>query len=259
MTLHFKDLEEVVEGRHLGVEVADGHIIKCPATGKIKINMLDDDGNPLEVKLQDVIYVPGLSRRLISVTHFVHHGHHATFTKGITILKFAPSWATVFVVNNVKAAAFAADATVMEDEDNNANNYHEVPAFRNTAIPLQHKRLPLELLHACLGHWKCRTLLSTDEHQLWQDVIIRMSPETGCLSCGIATARSAAHNKEHHSGASWPREYIFLDIEHPITSTGLTPATTYPFYLIIVHAYLRYVRFYGIRNKSTKAVTTALQ
>jgi hypothetical protein len=55
------DLEDVMEGIHLRVEVADGHIIKCPATWKIHINMLDDNGNILEVKLQDVMYIPGLS------------------------------------------------------------------------------------------------------------------------------------------------------------------------------------------------------
>ncbi len=49
MTPRFADLEDVVEGRKLGVEVADGHIIKCPATGKIKIEMIDDDGNPIEL------------------------------------------------------------------------------------------------------------------------------------------------------------------------------------------------------------------
>jgi hypothetical protein len=96
----------------------------------------------------------------------------------------------------------------MENEDVNANNYHEVPAFRNAAILLQHKRLPLDLLHARLCHHKCRTLLSANEHQLWKDVTIRMSPETGCLSCGIATACSAVLYKEHHSGVSRPGEYI---------------------------------------------------
>ena len=70
-----------------------------------------------------------------------------------------------------------------------------------------------------------------------------MSPETGFLSCGIATARSAIHNKEHHSPATRPGKYIFLDIQHPITANGLTPATTYAFYLIIVDAYSRCIRF----------------
>jgi len=249
-------LEDVVEGKHLGVEVADGHIIKCPATGKIKIEMLDDDGNTLEVKLHDVMYVPGVSRRLFSITRFIHHGHHATFTKGTTVLQFTPSKATVSIAHATKAAVFAADSTVT---NNGSANYHEVPAFRSSANRSRQKRLPLELLHARLGHRKCRTLLSANEHQLWKDVSIRMSPETGCLSCGIATARSAACNTEHHSGASRPGKYIFLDIEHPITTAGLTTATTYPFYLIVVDAYSRYVHFYGLPNKSTKAVATALQ
>jgi transposase InsO family protein len=249
-------LEDVVEDKHLGVEVADGHIIKCPATGKIKIKMLDDENNPLEVTFHDVMYVPGLSRRLFSITRFVRHGHNATFTKGTTTLQFAPTMATVSIAHTTKATVFAADSTVM---NNSTLNYHEVPAFRSSVSRSRQKRLPLELLHARLGHRKCRTLLSANEHQLWKDVSIRMSPETGCLSCGIATARSAARNTEHHSGASQPGEYIFLDIEHPITTADLTTASTYPFYLIVVDAYSRYVRFYGLHNKSTKAVTTALQ
>lgn len=86
-----------------------------------------------------------------------------------------------------------------------------------------HKRLPLELVHAQLGHCQCCTLLAANKHQLWKNVTIRMSPETGCLSCGIATFKSTVRNKEHHSGASHPGEYVFLDIQHPITSTGLRP------------------------------------
>jgi hypothetical protein len=35
MTPCLADLEIMVQGKKLGVEVADGHIIKCPAVGKI--------------------------------------------------------------------------------------------------------------------------------------------------------------------------------------------------------------------------------
>jgi len=43
MTPHREDLYEAVEGQNLGVEVADGHIIRCSTTGKVKISMLDDN------------------------------------------------------------------------------------------------------------------------------------------------------------------------------------------------------------------------
>ncbi len=68
---------DVVEGQKLGVEVADGHVIKHSVTGNIKISMQDDNENWLNATLKEVMYVPGLSRHLFSVTKFAQHGHHA--------------------------------------------------------------------------------------------------------------------------------------------------------------------------------------
>ncbi len=55
MTPHWDYLFDEVEGKNLGVEVADGHVIKCSITGKIQLNMLDDNGNLLDAVLHDVI------------------------------------------------------------------------------------------------------------------------------------------------------------------------------------------------------------
>jgi hypothetical protein len=265
MTPCLADLEDVVEGRKLGVEVADGHIIKCPAAGKIRISMIDDDGNPIEAKLQDVMYIPGLNRRLFSITRFARHGHYAVFRNATTTPHFAPSWARVSLSTPHREQAFVANLTVTEQQEElseeNEGQYHPVPTYQNKESDAYYKRLPLELVHTRLGHSMCRTLLAANEHRLWKDTntIIRMAPETGCLSCGIATARAAVCNKEHHSGADYPGKYMFLDIQHPITSAGLTPKSTYKLYLIVVDAYSRFVRFYGLPDKSTKAVVEELQ
>jgi hypothetical protein len=72
----------VVEGQNLGVEVADSHIIKYSVTGKIQLRMLDDNGAPLEAVLHDVMYVPGLSRHLFSITRFAKRGHFAMICNG---------------------------------------------------------------------------------------------------------------------------------------------------------------------------------
>jgi translation initiation factor IF-1 len=61
VTPRLADLVDAVEGKNLGVEVADGHVIKCTTTGKIKVKMLDDNGDQLEVILTDMMYVPGLA------------------------------------------------------------------------------------------------------------------------------------------------------------------------------------------------------
>jgi hypothetical protein len=44
--------------------------------------------------------------------------------------------------------------------------------------------ISLELLHHHLGHHKCRTIA---DGEAWQDTTVCMSPEQGCITCGIST------------------------------------------------------------------------
>jgi hypothetical protein len=81
MTPHLADLVDAVKGQNLGVEVADSHVIKCTTTGKIKVRMLDDNGEQLDVTLMDIMYVPGLSQWLFSIAKFAHHGFHTMIKK----------------------------------------------------------------------------------------------------------------------------------------------------------------------------------
>jgi hypothetical protein len=90
MTPRRDDLFDAVEGQKLGVEVADGHIICCTTTGKVRISMTDDNGNPPEAKLHGCMYVLGLSRRLFSITRFANNGHRAAITKNAVTLFFGP-------------------------------------------------------------------------------------------------------------------------------------------------------------------------
>ncbi len=76
------DLFDAEDGQNLGVQVADVHIIKCTTTGKVRINMKDDNGHDLKAVLHEVMYVPGLNKRLLSLTKFADHGHYSKITKG---------------------------------------------------------------------------------------------------------------------------------------------------------------------------------
>jgi hypothetical protein len=95
MTPHHADLDDMVERQNLGIEVADGHIIKCSTTGKIKISMLDDRGDPIHAVLRDCMYVPGLSQRLFSVTKIAKNGHFATIKRNAITLYFGDSQSPV--------------------------------------------------------------------------------------------------------------------------------------------------------------------
>jgi hypothetical protein len=78
----------VEDVQNLGVEVADGYIIKCTTTGRVCINMKDDNGRDLKAVFHGVMYVPGFNKRLLSLTKFAGHGHYSTITKGAVTLYF---------------------------------------------------------------------------------------------------------------------------------------------------------------------------
>ena len=104
----------MVEGQNLGVEVANGHVIKCSITGKIRLNMTDDNDNTLNAVLHDVMYVPGLSRRLFSITRFACHGHYATIRSGSTTLYFGDQQSPVTLTCD-GSRPMAADATILQE------------------------------------------------------------------------------------------------------------------------------------------------
>jgi transposase InsO family protein len=253
MTPRRADLFDVVEGQNLGVEVADGHVIKCSITGKIHLQMTDDNGDALNAVLHDVMYVPGLSRRLFSITRFARHGHFATICSGSTTLYFGEQQSPVTLSSN-GSRPMAADVTVVSTE----KKAHAVPANRNHDHSANKRRTGLELLHQRLGHQKCRAILAASEHGVWADTMVRMGPEDECVSCEVSTARASNRNKEAHTGGNYPGEYVFLDILHPVVPVGLTKESTFPFSLILVDAYSRYACIYGIRDKSSSCVIDAL-
>jgi hypothetical protein len=244
----------VVEGQNLGVEVADGHVIQCSITGKIRLRMTDDNGDPLNAVLHDVMYVPGLSRRLFSITRFARHGHYATIRSGSTTLYFGERQSPVTLTSD-GSQPMAADATVLHDT---SSQRHRVPANRSHDHSANKKRIGLELIHQRLGHRKCRALLAASEHGVGADTMVRMGPEEECVSCEISTARATSRNKEAHTGANYPGEYVFMDILHPLVPVGLTKNSTFPFSLILVDAYSRYACIYGMLDKSSCCVIDTL-
>jgi hypothetical protein len=171
------DLFDVVERQNLGVKVADGHVTKCSTTGKIQLQMTDDNGNPLNAVLHDVMYIPGLSRRLFSITWFAKHRHYATIRNGSTTLYFGPQHSPVTLTSEGRQP-MAADVTVTSI----TAKPHLVLCSRNHDHSANKRRTALELVHQRLGHRKCRALLAASEHGVWADTVIRMVPEQECVS-----------------------------------------------------------------------------
>jgi len=137
---------------------------------------------------------------------------------------------------------------------------NSVPSMCNRDHSEQARKfLSLETLHNRLGHRKCRTLPAASEHNLWTGAGVLMTSEVGCLDCEITTIRATAHNKHPHTATTRAGEHFFLDIQYAVSPRGLTHATTFPNYLLIVDAYSRYSTLYGPAHKSSTDVITALK
>ena len=163
--------------------------------------MLDDRGDPIHAVLRDCMYVPGLSRRLFSVTKFAQNGHFATIKKNAITLYFGDNQSPVTLCSN-QADTLAADAKISAPIGKSDDTLSkQVPSSRHRDNSNK-KRISLELLHHRLGHRKCRTILAAADGDVWRDTTVRMSPEQGCVTCGISTIRATARNNHAHTTAS---------------------------------------------------------
>ena len=253
------DLFDVEDGQNLGVEVADGHIIKCTTTGKVRINMKDDNGHDLKAVLHGVMYVPGLNKRLLSLTKFADHGHYSKITKGAVILYFGEEEnpVTLPLVNGISFSYSAhSDASTANSLVTQGT---PVPSTKQLDRKRGKRRLTLELLHKRLGHRNCRCLLAASEQDVWADTTVRMATEEECVTCQISTIKAADKNKMPHTPMTKPRQTIFMDILHLQSGSHLTPDSTFAFLLIMVDAYSRFTKIYGLDDKTTASVIKTIR
>eukprot|EP00963_Diacronema_lutheri_P012506 scaffold1797_cov453-Pavlova_lutheri.AAC.1 len=70
---------------HTGhIEIADGSLLEAKAIGTVKLTLKDD--HQTKIELQNVVYVPGLSANLISVTCMTDNGASVRFNKGTCLI-----------------------------------------------------------------------------------------------------------------------------------------------------------------------------
>jgi hypothetical protein len=99
--------------------------------------MIDGDEKTLTKELQYVVYIPGISQRLFSITHFTKFGHYALFQDAAMILQFSPSWALITMMFPHKSFAFSAnlkntgEEQVVDKISSAKTEYHVIPEFRN--------------------------------------------------------------------------------------------------------------------------------
>ena len=107
------------------------------------------------------------------------------------------------------------------------------------------KEVSLGLLHHRLGNRSTRSLLAGDTANFWQDIELRIDPDSLYTSCQISTRKKKARSKTPLK-YNTPFKGLFIDIISGISSKSLTKYTTFDNYRLIVDAYSKIPKLYGI-------------
>ena len=119
------------------------------------------------------------------------------------------------------------------------------------------KKIPLEFLHQILGHRSTRSLIAGDTANAWEDVELRIDPEPFCTSCKISSMNKKARSKLPLKPKA-PFKWVFMDIIPSTAPKSLTNDTNFSNYLLIVDAYSKTPKIYGMENITTAEVMDKL-
>ena len=119
------------------------------------------------------------------------------------------------------------------------------------------KKISLELLRQILRHRSIRSLLAGDTDNVWEDLELRIHPDPFCTSCQISSMNKKARAKILLKPKA-PFKWIFMGIVPSTAPTRLTSDTTFSNYLLIVDAYSKILKLYGMDKITTEEVMDKL-
>ena len=96
-------------------------------------------------------------------------------------------------------------------------------------------------------------MLAGDTANVWEDVELRIGPETFCTSCQIYSINKKARSKIPLKPKALFK-WVFMDIIPSTAPKILTSDTTFSNYLLSVDAYSKIPKLYGMENITTEEV-----
>ena len=100
-------------------------------------------------------------------------------------------------------------------------------------------------------------MLAGDTANVWEYVEIRIYPDPFCISCQISSMNKKARSKIPLKPKA-PFKWVFMDIFPSTEPKSLTNDTTFSNYLLIVDAYFKIPKLYGMEKITTEEVMDKL-
>ena len=119
------------------------------------------------------------------------------------------------------------------------------------------KKIALKLLHQRIGHRSTRSLIAGDTANVWEDVELRIDPDPFCTTCQNKSMNKKAKSKIPLKPKA-PFKWGFMYIIPSTAPKILTSDNNISNYLLIVDAYSKIPKLYGMENITTEEVMDKL-
>ena len=205
--------------------------------------MFDDNGETFIATLYDVLLAPDLCDRLFSIIMLMNDGHTCLFHKGFCTVYFGAKEDNAVTLSH---SAHRKHAFTGKNQD--MSNKNKYPS---------RKKIALELLHQRLGHRSNRSLFAGDTTNVWEYVELRIYSEPFCTSCKISSMNKKDRSKIPLKPKA-PFKWVFMDIIPSTAPKSLTNDTNFKNYFLIVDAYSKIPKLYGMENIATAEVLDKL-
>ena len=108
-------------------------------------------------------------------------------------------------------------------------------------------------MHQILGHRSNRSLMAGDTANVWEDAELKIDADPFCTSCKISSMNKKAISKVPLKPKA-PFKWVFMDVIPSTAPKSLTNDTNFKNYLLIVDAYSKIPKLYGMENITTAEV-----
>ena len=108
-------------------------------------------------------------------------------------------------------------------------------------------------MHHRLGHRSTRSLMIGDTVNVWEDAELKIDADPFCTSCKISSMYKKARYKVPLKPKA-PFKWVFMDVIPATSPKSLTIDTNLNNYLLIVDAYSKIPKLYGMENITTEEV-----
>jgi transposase InsO family protein len=256
MTHYIDDFNGYLKPYESLVETANGGVIHVTHRGSVDIYLNDvfTKGNSLIIQVNNVLYVPGLTRRLISVHEWNACGGQILHLQDRTRVEVYDDNDEIYAIIYLPPCPGATDSTT------EMHAAKERRKDRETLSPSPTK-ICQSLLHRRLGHRSMSTILMADEDDMWNDVDVIQDREEFCETCKITTARKSNRgaNPLEELGEVVPGQFVMTDIVTNPTQRSITADSHFKYYLVILDAASRLFVPMGIQDKRPRTIFEAIQ